>query len=523
MSNRAVTLADIHKLDVSIVCLQMFEENIANRIEKHKGPEWQKLSMQRFSDAYHALAPQLQTIAQQIQAFQEGHVMCHEQLAGAERVRRLEELEKEWMAVKGDYRRFIDQFGKISVEHRMMTKEDVAEVHEKLKAEIPGWLSEGSDLGDETVQLLYAATFLLHPLFCSLYLNDHKRARRISDADDSLRSFLDRNTHPEQLEALERLLNARPACSTPQKSDLEATKELRYEYALQIQAQVRKVPSSHIKVGKDENGEDKFEPFRLDATHVSIILLGPMSALEEGGWLDCKLRSVELYHNLQLVVNLVKHCSLSPRNVTSHTNSSKSSPSPRPKGIQPNEDLDDVYFTSAVMGALYAFFSEDTATELRSLLANTAELGCSDKYWNMLNMNLDLRHYWGQAYCGLYCKGIAPCEEPDESTDLITLESDDNEFMKMAERQIKYERDGSPWYNDTHGAPIAAGRVDMNILIESGHEFTITMPREDAEKCKLVLDLQWAIIQIAAMSGAAGYPDLLPNHHDWIKAELFRE
>jgi hypothetical protein len=212
-----------------------------------------------------------------------------------------------------------------------------------------------------------------------------------------------------------------------------------------------------------------------------------------------------------------------------------------------NEHLDDVYFTSAVMGALYAFFSEDTATELRSLLANTAELGSSDKYWNMLNMNLDLRHYWGQAYCGLYCKGIAPCEEPDESTDLakvpfdvtiqfnwlrrrwekpndkVTLEGDDNEFMKMAERQIEYERDRSPSYNDTHGAPIAAGRVDMNILIESGHEFTITMPREDAEKCKLVLDLQWAIIQIAAMSGAAGYPDLLPNHHDWIKAELFRE
>nr|CEG05220.1 unnamed protein product [Fusarium clavum] len=71
--------------------------------------------------------------------------MCHEQLAGAERVRRLGELEKEWMAVKGDYRRFIDQFGKISVEHGMMTKEDVAEVHEKLEAEIPGWLSEGSE------------------------------------------------------------------------------------------------------------------------------------------------------------------------------------------------------------------------------------------------------------------------------------------------------------------------------------------------------------------------------------------
>jgi hypothetical protein len=136
--------------------------------------------------------------------------------------------------------------------------------------------------------------------------------------EDSLRSFLDRNPHPELLEALERLLNARPAFSTPQKSDLEATKERRYEYALKIQAQVRKVPSSQVKVGKDENGEDMFEPFRFDATHVSIILLVPISALEEGGWLDCKLRSVELYHNLQLVVNLVKHCKLSPSNAGYH-------------------------------------------------------------------------------------------------------------------------------------------------------------------------------------------------------------
>ena len=153
--------------------------------------------------------------------------------------------------------------------------------------------------------------------------------------DDLFRSFMDSNPHPEALEALERLLNARPAFSSPQKSDLEATKDRRYEYALKIQAQVRKVPSSQIKVGRDENGSHKFEPFRLDATHVSTILLVPMSTLEEGGWLDCKLRSVELYQNLQLVVNLVKHCKLSLRNFRSHTNSSKFLPTPRTKGILP--------------------------------------------------------------------------------------------------------------------------------------------------------------------------------------------
>ncbi|RFN52045.1 transcription factor [Fusarium flagelliforme] len=314
--------------------------------------------------------------------------------------------------------------------------------------------------------------------------------------DDCLRSFLGSNPHPEQLEALERLLNARPAFSTPQKSDLEATKDQRYEYALKIQAQVRRVPSSQIKVGKDENGKDKFEPFRLDATHVSIILLIPMSALEEGGWLD-----------------------FSSSTHTSH---------PRVTSILPsswNDELDTVYFTSAVMEALYAFFSEDMVTELYSLLANLAKLGLF----------------------GLYCKGIAPCAELDEPTEMakvpfnvtiqfnwlrrgwekpnhrIALEGDDNEFMKMAERQIKHELENSPPYKDNHGARIAAVRADINIPLLSGQEFIITMPREDAVKCKFVLDLQWPIVQIAGMGGAAGYPDLLPDHDGWIKDRLFWE
>lgn len=212
-----------------------------------------------------------------------------------------------------------------------------------------------------------------------------------------------------------------------------------------------------------------------------------------------------------------------------------------------NDDLDAVYATIAVTEAFDAFFDDVLAAELCSLLANQTELGSSNKYWNMLIMSRDLRHCWGQAGFGLYCKDIAPCEEYDESIDLakvlfnvtiqfhwlcrrlkmpndrITLEGDDNEFMKMVETQIEYERDGSPRYKNNFGFPIEAVRVDTNTPILSGHEFTITMPEEDAKKCKLMLDLQWVIIRIAAMSGAAGYPDVLPNHHDWIQAKLFGE
>ncbi|UPK97154.1 hypothetical protein LCI18_008089 [Fusarium solani-melongenae] len=41
------------------------------------------------------------------------------------------------------------------------------------------------------------------------------------------------------------------------------------------------------------------------------------------------------------------------------------------------------------------------------------------------------------------------------------------------------------------------------------------MPAEDAGRFKHMLDLQWACIVVAALSGAAEYPDLLPDYPRW--------
>jgi hypothetical protein len=41
------------------------------------------------------------------------------------------------------------------------------------------------------------------------------------------------------------------------------------------------------------------------------------------------------------------------------------------------------------------------------------------------------------------------------------------------------------------------------------------MPQNDALDCELMLDFRWCLIQVAAISGGAEHPELLPNDTDW--------
>ncbi|RGP70118.1 transcription factor [Fusarium sporotrichioides] len=85
----------------------------------------------------------------------------------------------------------------------------------------------------------------------------------------------------------------------------------------------------------------------------------------------------------------------------------------------------------------------------------------------------------------------------------------DNSMKNVAETQIQHENNGCPPPTHPGGWRIAATHIDSSPVI-LGDTFTITMSERDVTKCKMMLDLQWFIMSIAAMSGAAGYPDLLP-------------
>jgi hypothetical protein len=92
----------------------------------------------------------------------------------------------------------------------------------------------------------------------------------------------------------------------------------------------------------------------------------------------------------------------------------------------------------------------------------------------------------------------------------MDLEGWRNDFTDIVQEMRQFEAQGRP-------APIEADglRVDAHTPLISGHIARITMPKEDAEKCEAMLDLAWALSFVAAMSGAAWAPYLLPDHdHD---------
>jgi hypothetical protein len=126
-------------------------------------------------------------------------------------------------------------------------------------------------------------------------------------------------------------------------------------------------------------------------------------------------------------------------------------------------------------------------------------------------MNDQLCYEWPHALFGLKCLGIKPLDAQNaeveiqfnwlkrrlgKPTDKILILGS-NSMQEIVEEQIRFEDNNNPGPN-------------AHIPITSGHVVTLAMSSDDAENCKSAIDLQWHLVQIAAMSGGAEYPDLLP-------------
>ncbi|KAM0397772.1 hypothetical protein ACHAQC_003433 [Fusarium culmorum] len=85
--------------------------------------------------------------------------------------------------------------------------------------------------------------------------------------------------------------------------------------------------------------------------------------------------------------------------------------------------------------------------------------------------------------------------------DQVTVMGSSNSMEDLAKRQLFHEANGNP----------APDRNERGIIAAGGHVVPIVLPFSDAKKCKLMIDLQWCLIQVAAMSGGARHPELLPT------------
>ncbi|KAL1893727.1 hypothetical protein Sste5346_006228 [Sporothrix stenoceras] len=169
----------------------------------------------------------------------------------------------------------------------------------------------------------------------------------------------------------------------------------------------------------------------------------------------------------------------------------------------------------------------------RAIVVSSGRPGGRDKAWNMLCLNPQLHRWWGQARFGLKCLGV----QPDAAgTAIVSIQ-----FVWMAKQtgaadawsqELRIDAgDGDAWvaqqrsrppygtpgdghdnehdrYN--HNGIVAAVHAQIGRPLRSGSMAFVVLPSlSDALDMKAVLDVQWACISLASMSGAAGSDDFL--------------
>ena len=94
---------------------------------------------------------------------------------------------------------------------------------------------------------------------------------------------------------------------------------------------------------------------------------------------------------------------------------------------------------------------------------------------------------------------------------VTSLQGQDNDFDKMVECAKSFHSDGSP--DSVHELPEFSILSRHSIL--SGHLIHVRMPNSEAVRFKAMVDLQWAMIVVAAFCGGAVAPRLLPDHEEF--------
>ena len=149
-------------------------------------------------------------------------------------------------------------------------------------------------------------------------------------------------------------------------------------------------------------------------------------------------------------------------------------------------------------------------------------LGSSDKSWNMLALSPQIHDWWGKGLLAFRCMGIIP----ETSSITLMLQIRWMPFREVKElssrRLVDLDNECDDVLRDLkslsmppeepvsvpNGGRIAVSRSTSSLKIISGDIFKIQLDNEEAMKMKHMIDVQWLMISILALSGAAGSPEL---------------
>ncbi|KAL7622009.1 hypothetical protein AAE478_007510 [Parahypoxylon ruwenzoriense] len=190
--------------------------------------------------------------------------------------------------------------------------------------------------------------------------------------------------------------------------------------------------------------------------------------------------------------------------------------------------------TRSLPGARY-LLTNDIQSSFNLLVDS---VGSSDKAWNMLSMNSQLYKWWNEFFFAFKCLGIMPQSE-DRSTIRLQfcwmqqtggfiaggkgngkgkqennhwsrkIDLNKDEGKELVENWKTKVCNNIPDASQGRGGIVSVNNAASSRLVLSGRTLDIQMATEDIKKMKTMVDLQWACIQIATMSGAAGCPDFL--------------
>lgn len=179
---------------------------------------------------------------------------------------------------------------------------------------------------------------------------------------------------------------------------------------------------------------------------------------------------------------------------------------------------------------LRPFVTDDEFIRLKSYL--TSSLAVSDKAWNLVCLSSKVHSRWGKAHWAFKVDEVKRQCEPKPEKATVTLQfhwmgrpagaavsNPEDKSKGKAKSGPNDQPKSGP--NDPSGwvkggpAPVLR-RSHHNFHDDQDHRciltgdlFDVTMSPDDAEKFVMMVRLQWIIIRITTMAGAAGHPELL--------------
>ncbi|MGE4341380.1 MAG: hypothetical protein AB7E55_36355, partial [Pigmentiphaga sp.] len=190
-----------------------------------------------------------------------------------------------------------------------------------------------------------------------------------------------------------------------------------------------------------------------------------------------------------------------------------------------------IVYTKRFMNALaLLFFPADDRYTCRDLIG--VKLGGSDRHWNMLSINPYLHVLWAKPYWAIQCLGIESSSDTMHSVVLafhwmprrarernpdqkICLDAGARDCQDMLDALVG---EGSYGEGPVPGMQGFANALQHDCFrpIVSGQEFRVMFDTlDDAIKMRKMVDVQWAIVRLAAMSGAAGPDDLADDFSEF--------